>query len=173
MNPAWIPAISGGVDFAKSLLDRTTTTEGRLSPELVEYLRSLYKKLDQPLPYHLMRPITQHFGREEERLREEAVEGVGMGSGLLSTDLRRLTAAKGGVLGRVGEQYRSSIEDQIGQILGRTGQQVTTAPLDISASLEDIGWALFMATQGKKKPGGQAQAPYGGGLQYSPGFLGG
>jgi len=176
--PAWIPLVSAGLGLGQSLFGRKQSTEYQMSPEQRAYIDLLYGELEEPTPSYLTSPIIQQFAGLKQGIREEQREALGPASGLAAAQLMGATTAQGRVLGEVGEKYRADLLRMIGGAVGGTGIRETTMPFDPSASLEDIGWALFMATQDKKKKQGevtyeQMQRPYGGGMQYSPGFLGG
>lgn len=166
--PAWvIPAASAAASAVQSYLQsRRQKTEYGLSPEskwLFEYLQG---QLGGPTPSYLTDPISQRYGALRSGIKESMGEALGPGSGLETAKLMRATAGETRAIGAVGERHQASILDAIASVVGGTGQRTTTMPMDIGSPLQDIGWAIWMATHGKNKGGGQGA---GGGGGYSPG----
>lgn len=160
MGPWVVPAISAGTSLLQSYLGRKT--ERGLSPEsqwLFKYLRG---QLGRGAPSYLTRPITQRYGALRTGIRESTGEALGPGSGLETAKLMRATTAEGREMGEATERHEASIRRAIASVVGRTG--VETTPFDIEAPAEDIGWMLYMLTQGKKKKG------EGGGVAYPGGY---
>lgn len=174
MGPWVIPAISAGGSFLESMLGRKSKVEQGLSPEAQAYLKMLYGELEGGAPSYLTAPIKAGYGTLRESIREGTGEALGVGSGAEMGLLKQATGEESRALGEVGERHRASILRAIGGVVGGTGVQTGTAPFSFGEAPGDLGAALYYLLQGKKKKGGvtyeQMQEPYGGGMQYSPGF---
>jgi len=171
MGPWVIPAISAAGSAIQSYLaSRGQKTERGLSPEAQRFLNMLYGRLGKGAPSYLTRPIEARWGARKQGIRESLGEGLGPGSGLETAQLMRATTAEGREMGEATERHEASILRAIASVVGGTGQQTTTMPFDVGPPAEDIGWMLYTLMQGKKGKGGGLS---GGGMQYSPGFLGG
>lgn len=171
MGPWVVPAISAGGSLLQSMIGRKQTTERRLSPEAQAYLRMLYGELEGETPSYVTRPIEARWGSRIQDIKEETGEALGVGSGLGTAQVMKAETAQGREMGEAKERHRASILRAITSIVGGAGTQETTMPFDVGAPLEDVGWAIWAATHGKKTKG--EGGGYGGGMQYYPGFLGG
>lgn len=172
MDPFTIAIIADTVmNTAQSIFGgNETTTEQKLSPEAKAYLQMLYNKLRGPTPGYLTDPIRQTYATARSGIKESMGQALGPGSGLEVAQMLRSAAGESRAVGNIGEQYRAGIRSDIGGVVGGTGIQTTTQPRDFSGSGEDLGWLLYALTN-KKQSGGSGSS--GGGMSYSPGFLGG
>lgn len=177
MGPWVVPAISAGSSLLQSIIGRKRKTEQGLSSEAQALLKMLYGELEGGAPSYLTAPIEARWGTHRQSIREGTGEALGVGSGAEMGLLKKATAGEGREMGEATERHRAGILRAIQSIVGGTGVETETAPFDIGMPLEDVGWAIWMATQGKKKRGPvtyeEMQQPSGGGAQYSPGFRGG
>jgi hypothetical protein len=154
MGPWVVPAASAAASFIQNYLGRKQETETKLGPEAQQALRLFYEELRRGTPSYLTAPISARFAGLRRGISETYGEELGPASGLETAQLIRATAAEGRALGEVGERHRGSLLRAIASLAGGAGVTETTAPLDIGPSIEDIGWAIFMATQKKKSPEG-------------------
>lgn len=162
--PVWLPAaISAGTSLLQSYLaSRKQKAERGLSPESQWLFKYLQGQLGKEAPSYLTRPIAQRWGARRAGIKERTGEGLGVGSGLETTHLLRATTAEGREMGEARERHEASILRAIASVVGGTGVGTATAPFDIGAPAEDIGWMLYMLTQGKKGKGGGGSAYPGG-----------
>ena len=170
MDPWVIPAISAGGSFLESILGRKSKVEQGLSPEAQTYLKMLYGELEGGAPSYLTAPIEARWGTHRQGIREGTGEALGVGSGAEMGLLKQATAGEGREMGEATERHRAGILRAIQSIVGGTGVQTGTAPFSFGEAPGDLGAALYYLLNKKKKGEGGG---YGGGMQYSPGFLGG
>lgn len=162
--PPWaIPAASAAASAIQSYLASRDS-----SYDMSGYEKSLYERLaaqlkDRDVPGSITAPFIRHAKDIKQRFARRAGTSAKEHTILQKEAYTPMVEASGQFL----ESREARIQALMASLVRGTG--TVQEPMDIGAPLQDIGWAIWMATHGKKG-GGQGA---GGGLQYSPGFLGG
>jgi len=166
--PTWaIPAASAAASAVQSYLASRGSRRGY---EMGDFEQRLYNMLaaklkDRDVPASITAPFVQEAKNIQQLFGRRPGE-TGTEHGLLQ---RKAYTPMAEASGQYLESREARIQALMASLVRGTGMQTFQEPMDIGAPLQDIGWAIWMATHGKKGEGQGA----GGGLQFSPGFLGG
>lgn len=168
MGPWVVPAASAAASAVQSYLASRGSKRGY---QMGGYEESLYDMLaaqlkDRDVPGSITAPFYRHAKDIKQRFARRPGSSAKEHAIIQRQAYTPMAEASGQYL----ESREARIQALMANLVRGTGTQTFQEPMDIGSPLQDIGWAIWEATHGKNKGGGQGA---GGGLQYSPGFLGG
>ena len=130
--------------------------------EMSEYEKMLYEALKKRLEGEVPSSITAPFVQAGKDIKQQYARQAGS-AGIVGGFQEELAAKKGETI----SGYKEGIERTMASLVRGTGTEWAKGTPDIGMPLEDIGWMLFMLSQGKKPKGEGGGAAYPGGYPSS------
>lgn len=166
MGPWVIPAASAAASAVQSYLASRGSKRGY---QMGGYEKSLYDMLaaqlkDRSIPGG----VTDPFVRGGKRIEQYYKRQPGSSARQHGVFQQEIDTPMAEASGQYLESRDARIQALMASLVRGTGTQTFQEPLDFGDSLQDIGWAIWMATHGKNK-GGQGAGGGSFGGDYSPG----
>ena len=172
MGPWVIPAASAAASAVQSYLASRGSRRGY---QMGGFEKSLYDMLaaqlkDRDVPGSITAPFVRH-GKD---IKQDFSRRVGTSAKEHSIIQRKVTTPMAEASGQYLESREARIQALMASLVRGTGTQTLQQPMDIGNSLQDIGWAIWMATHGKKQGKNPYETAYqlGGKMKSGPGAWG-